>query len=92
MDWSLAAIIGILTIVFGIMVKIVGFPAQMKTNYQRRSTKGLSTTFMALSFVTYALWTLHGILQKDPVVYIGQGIGIITTGAILYQIWLYRNK
>jgi uncharacterized protein with PQ loop repeat len=92
MDWSFAAIIGALTIFFGVIVKVVGFPAQMKTNFQRKSTKGLSTTFMALSFVTYTLWTIHGILQKDPVVYVGQGIGIITTGVVLYQIWIYRNR
>jgi uncharacterized protein with PQ loop repeat len=92
MNLTFAAVVGILTVVFGVIVKVVGFPAQMKTNHERKSTKGLSTTFMALSFITYSLWTLHGILQKDPVVYIGQGIGIITTGIILYQIWLYREK
>ena len=92
MNWSLAGIVGILTIFFGVIVKIVGFPAQMKTNYHRKSTKGLSTMFMVLSFTTYIFWTLHGILQKDPVVYIGQGIGIITTGIILYQIWIYKER
>ncbi len=92
MNWSFAAIIGFLTVVFGIIVKVIGFPAQIKTNLQRKSTKGLSTTFMGLSFITYTLWTLHGILQKDPVLYIGQGIGIITTGIILYQIWIYRDR
>lgn len=92
MNWSLAGIVSILTIFFGVVVKIVGFPAQMKTNHQRKSTKGLSTMFMVLSFTTYIFWTLHGILQKDPVVYIGQGIGIITTGIILYQIWIYKER
>lgn len=92
MDLSFAAIIGLLTVVFGIIVKIVGFPAQMKTNFHRKSTKGLSTTFIGLSFITYLLWTTHGILRNDPVVYIGQGIGIITTGIILYQIWIYREQ
>ncbi len=91
-NWDFAVIVGILTVVFGIIVKVVGFPAQMKNNYKRKSTQGLSTTFMVLSFITYSLWTLHGILQRDMVVAVGQGIGIITTGIILYQIWLYRQN
>lgn len=89
---NIAAIVGILTVIFGVLVKIIGFPDQMRNNYKRKSTQGLSTTFIALSFVTYSLWTLHGIFQKDPVLTIGQGIGIITTGAILCQIWLYRKN
>ena len=89
---DIAAIVALLTVIFGIVVKVVGFPDQMRSNYKRKSTKGLSTTFIVLSFITYSLWTLHGIFIKDPVVYLGQGIGIITTGIILYQIWIYRKK
>jgi len=92
MNWNFVAIVGILTVIFGVIVKIIGFPAQIKTNHQRKSTKGLSTTFVGLSFIAYVLWTLHGVLKNDPVLYIGQGIGIITTGIILYQIWIYRNN
>lgn len=89
---DIAAIVGILTVIFGVIVKVVGFPDQMRSNYKRKSTKGLSTTFIVLSFITYSLWTLHGIFQKDPVLTIGQGLGIITTGIILYQIWIYRRN
>ncbi len=89
---DIAAVVAVLTVVFGVLVKVIGFPDQMKDNYKRKSTKGLSTTFIVLSFITYILWTLHGIFQKDPVLAIGQGIGIITTGIILYQIWIYRKK
>ncbi|HEY4694673.1 MAG TPA: PQ-loop repeat-containing protein [Candidatus Nanoarchaeia archaeon] len=90
--FDIAAIVGILTIIFGVVVKVIGFPAQIRNNLQRKSTKGLSTTFMVLSFIAYVLWTLHGLLQKDSVLVIGQGIGVITTGIILYQIWLYRKN
>ncbi|HLD41820.1 MAG TPA: SemiSWEET family transporter [archaeon] len=91
-DVTFAAIGGLLTLIFGILVKIIGFPDQIKHNYKRKSTTGLSTTFFILSFVTYSLWTLHGILQKDSVLAIGQGLGIITTGIVLWQIYLYRNS
>lgn len=90
--FDFVAIVGVLTVIFGVIVKVVGFPDQIRSNKKRRSTKGLSTTFIGLSFVTYSLWTLYGVLKGDPIVYLGQGIGIITTGIILYQIWIYRKN
>ncbi len=89
---NLVVIVGILTIIFGVIVKIVGFPDQIISNRKRKSTKGLSTKFILLSFIAYSLWTLHGILTHDLVVAVGQGVGIITTGIILYQIWIYRKN
>lgn len=91
-SFDIAAIVGILTVAFGIIVKIIGFPDQIRKNYNRKSTKGLSTTFIVLSFAAYALWTIHGVIRDDPVLIIGQGLGIITTGVILYQIWIYRRN
>ncbi len=85
-------IIGLLTTVLSILIKVVGFPDQIKKNYKRKSTEGLSTWFYVLSFITYTLWTLHGFLQKDWVVILGQGLGIITTGIIVYQILIYRKR
>jgi uncharacterized protein with PQ loop repeat len=89
---TFAGIIGFLTLVIGILVKIMGLPDQIRKNSARKSTEGLSTTFMVLSFVAYLLWTLHGILQKDTVLILGQGLGILTTGIVLIQIYLYRKK
>jgi uncharacterized protein with PQ loop repeat len=89
---TFAVIIGFLTTVLTILIKVVGFPDQIKKNYKRKSTEGLSTWFYVLSFVTYISWTLHGIMQKDWVVILGQGLGIITTGIIVYQIMIYRKK
>lgn len=89
---DIAAIVGILTLIIGILVKVIGFPDQIRNNFKRKSTKGLSTTFMILSFIAYSLWTLHGFLQKDTVLIFGMGIGILTTGIILFQIWIYRKN
>lgn len=89
---TFTAIVGFLTVALGVLVKLVGFPDQMRQNYQNKSTKGLSTSFIVLSFLAYAMWTLHGILVGDMVVIVGQGLGIITTGAILWQIYIYRKQ
>lgn len=89
---NFALIIGFLTTTLSILVKVVGFPDQIRKNHIRKSTEGVSTSFYILSFLVYVLWTIHGILQKDMVVVFGQGLGIITTGAIVYQIYIYHNK
>jgi len=89
---NFALIIGFLTTALSILVKVVGFPDQIRKNHKRKSTEGVSTSFYILSFLVYVLWTIHGILQKDMVVVFGQGLGIITTGAIVYQIYIYRSK
>jgi len=92
MSLEIIVIIGVLTTIFSLLTKIVGFPDQIKKNHDRKSTEGISFWFFLLSFISYALWTTHGLLQNDWVVYLGQGLGVITTGAILAQIWIYRKK
>ena len=89
---TFAGIVGSLTLVVGILVKIIGLPDQIRKNYNRKSTEGLSTTFMILALISYSLWTLHGILRKDIVLIIGQGLGIFTTSIIIWQILKYRKK
>lgn len=89
---TIAIIIGVLTTVLSILVKVVGFPDQIRQNFIRKSTEGVSTPFYILSFLVYILWTAHGVLAGDWVVILGQGLGILTTGAIVYQIFAYRKK
>ena len=86
---TFASIIGILTVTIGVLVKMVGFPDQFRLNYKRKSTKGLSNLFYLLAFLSYILWTIHGFLQHDWVLIIGQGLGIITTAMIVAQIIIY---
>ncbi len=92
MKAQIIIIIGIVTAVFSVLVKFIGFPDQIKKIHKRKSTEGISTYFFIFSFITYVLWTIHGILKDDWVIYLGQGLGIITTGIILVQIYLYREN
>jgi uncharacterized protein with PQ loop repeat len=89
---TIAVIIGVITTVMGILVKVIGFPDQFRLNFKHKSTKGLSTLFYILAFFSYILWTVHGFFQNDWVLIIGQGVGIITTGMIVVQIIIYRKK
>ncbi len=89
---TFGAIIGVLTVTVGILVKVIGFPDQFRINHKRKSTTGLSTLFYALAFISYVLWTTHGFIQDDWVLIVGQGVGIITTGMIVLQIIIYRKN
>lgn len=92
MKTEIIIIIGILTTVLSLLTKLIGFPDQIRKNYQRKSTSGVSAWFFLLSFLSYVLWTIHGILQGDWVVYLGQGLGVVTTGIILWQILVYKDR
>lgn len=89
---TLASVIGVLTVSVGLLVKLLGFPDQFLKNYRRKSTEGLSAIFIVLAFVSYILWTVHGFIEKDWVLIVGQGVGVLTTGAIVYQLVIYRKK
>ncbi|HIG96837.1 MAG TPA: PQ-loop repeat-containing protein [Candidatus Aenigmarchaeota archaeon] len=62
---NFAVVIAFLTVIFGILAKVVGFPDQIRKNYKRKPTEGLSTIFIAIAVVSYILWTLHGLLIND---------------------------
>lgn len=89
---SLPVIIGFLSVVFGILVKVVGFPDQMRKNFRRKSTEGVSSAFYICAFLSYGLITLHGFFEHDWVVILAQGLGVFTTGIILWQIAVYRKN
>ena len=87
-----AQIIGILTVTFSFLAKVIGQPDQMRRNYKRKSTEGVSTILYIIAFLSYTFYTIHGILQKDWVIIAGQSVGVITSGIILGQIIYYKQK
>ena len=89
---SAISIIGILTVIVSLSVKILGFPEQFKKNYLRKSAEGLSFSLIFLMFVSYILWFIYGVLKHDWVLIIPNILGIITSGAVFYQIVLYRKN
>lgn len=92
MNTNALAILGILTAVVSILVKVIGLPDQIRKNYNRKSTDGLSVWFFCLGFLAYFLWTVYGYFKGDWVVFFGQGVGMITMGIVAFQIWIYREK
>lgn len=92
MSSTLISVVGAATATVAILVKVVGLPDQIRKNHRRKSTEGLSVPFFLMGLLSYVLWTIYGLLQKDWVVALGQGAGVLTMGAIAYQIWLYRER
>lgn len=90
MDFTV--VISFLTTIVSVGVKVVGLPDQIKSNYQRKSTAGLSTWFVLSAFISYVLWTIHGIQVRDNALIIGQGLGVVTTAIIVWQLYLYRSN
>jgi hypothetical protein len=88
---SLDQVVSTLTLVFGILVKVIGFPEQFFKNRERRSTDGVSRSFYALAVLSYTLTSLQSWLAHDLVVCVNQGLGVITSGAIVTQIIIYRK-
>jgi uncharacterized protein with PQ loop repeat len=85
------AIVALLTTILSVIVKIVGFPDQIRSNYAHKSTTGLSGWFVVSAFLSYVMWTVHGFLAHDRSLIIGQGLGVLTSGVIVGQIFLYRG-
>jgi len=89
---TFAYIIGILTVITSLAVKIIGYPAQIFEIKKKMSVEGISLTLSTTSFITYICWTIHGILQNDNVIIIGQSLGVLMSGIVLWQVIIYRKK
>jgi uncharacterized protein with PQ loop repeat len=85
-------LVGSSVLVISILTKIIGEPDQIRRNFTRKSTNGVSTVLYVLGFLSYCLWTVHGLLQADPFLTGAQSIGILTSGIVLVQIWMYRSR
>lgn len=89
---SFESVISTLTVIFSILVKVIGLPDQARKIHQQKSSKGQSVILYSLSFVVYILWTIYGFLKKDFVILAGQALGVLTTGLILFLLVKYYKK
>jgi uncharacterized protein with PQ loop repeat len=87
-----ATMIAILTTIFSVAVKVIGMPDQIRSNFQRKSTEGLSSWFLVFTLISYCMWVLHGITTHDMTLVIGQGIGVVATSIIVWQMIKYRKN
>lgn len=89
---ALIPIIGTIVALLSAGSKIFGTPDQIRKNFNRKSTEGLSLLMYLFSFTTYFFWALYGALREDWVVFLAHGtLGCITTGIVLWQFLIYRK-
>jgi uncharacterized protein with PQ loop repeat len=88
---ELVPVVTLLTTIFSVGVKVIGMPDQIRSNYKRKSTSGLSVWFMVTTFISYVLWVVHGLEVHDNALVIGQSIGAVVTVVIVVQMYLYRD-
>jgi uncharacterized protein with PQ loop repeat len=89
---QLDSLVGTSVVIVSTLTKVLGEPDQIRRNWAHKSTKGVSTLLYVLGFLSYCLWTTHGLLQADLYLIVAQSVGIITSGIILVQMWMYRSR
>lgn len=90
---TLVVIVGFIVAVLSVVSKLIGPPDQIRLNWKRKSTDGVSLAMYVMSFTTYFFWALYGALRGDWVVFVAHGgLGCIVTGIILFQFYLYRKE
>ncbi len=88
---TFAYIIGILTIITSLAVKVIGYPTQIIQIQKSKRVDGVSLALAITTFVTYVCWTIHGFIKQDFVVIGGQSLGVLTSGIVLIQVIKYRK-
>jgi uncharacterized protein with PQ loop repeat len=89
---SLVSVVGLATVLSSILSKVIGIPDQIRQNFTRKSTEGVSLANQTVTFIAYFFWTFYGLIQHDLVLIWGQALGVILTAVVLYQSALYRRE
>ncbi|MFA6340705.1 MAG: SemiSWEET family transporter [Candidatus Paceibacterota bacterium] len=84
-------IIKIVTVVLSLIVTGLGLTAQVRKNYVRKSMEGLSSFYFSILAVSYTFWTIYGFSQKDLVLIIPMGLGMIVSWVVVGQFFVYKK-
>lgn len=82
----------ILTVVLSLAVTGLGLTAQVRKNYLRKSTEGLSLFYFLLLAVSYTCWSVYGFTQQDLVLIIPMTLGTLMSWLVTFQFALYRSR
>jgi uncharacterized protein with PQ loop repeat len=83
---------GAATVVFGILVKVIGILVQIRQNFRRKPSEGVSFANRVAGFRADFFWTVYGLLRHDTALICGQALGVFTTGVVLCQFALYGRR
>jgi hypothetical protein len=67
-----------------------GMLLQIRSNHQRKRVSGSSSVFFALGFGSYFASGLSGLQHMNLPLLVGQGLGVVPSAVIGWQIFLYK--
>lgn len=82
----------IVTVVLSLVVTGLGLTAQVRKNFERRSTEGLSIFYFCILAVSYSFWTVYGVAQGDIVLIIPMAVGAVVSWVLVAQFYFLRKK
>ncbi len=87
-------VIGWIAFSITVVYTCIGLPIQVRKNYVKKSTAGLSFFMMVVLFFTFSIWITYGLVKSPKDWYIiGSNIpGMGCVSIILCQFWIYRSK
>ncbi|MEK7191903.1 MAG: SemiSWEET family transporter [Patescibacteria group bacterium] len=86
------SVISIAAIIITFLIIVFGIGEQILKNYRRKSTEGLSFLLFLLSFFGWSSWAVYGLVIRDPLMFVAQSAGALTTVIVLIQFFVYRKK
>jgi len=84
-------VLKIVTVGLSLLVTCIGLTMQVRKNYQRKSTEGLSFFYFFILAVSYSFWTIYGLVQKDLVLIIPMGLGMLMSWVVVVQCLMYQK-
>ena len=88
---SLLSIAGWCATIVTTAYTMFGLPGQIKENYQRKSTEGLSISLFCFLFATFASWIFYGILLQNYFIIVPNVLGALFGIVILFQFFYYKR-
>ena len=89
---STVDIVGWAATIITVVYTMFGIPVQIKSNYQRKSTEGLSLFLFSFLFLTFLSWVIYGVLKSDYFIVVPNGLGAFFAAIILIQIFQYKDN
>lgn len=86
-------LIGALATAITLAYTCIGLPAQVRKNAQQKSTGGLSLFMYVLSFLTFFIWVIYGLVKapRDWFIIASNLPGALFVALILYQFRAFRG-
>ena len=84
------ATIGTLTVISSLTILLFGFPAQVISNFKRKSGDDLSPPLIYSCCLAYTLWSIYAFIKPDYFLVVLRVPGAILSFVLLLQIFHYK--